>query len=470
LDYPRGLNENAQAVPRLGGLAVFLASAIIIMLAHQLIPSAQYNLTAVGPKLITFALGATAIVALGLIDDIRGLRARWKLLGELVIAVSIYYWGLRVEVITNPFEPEAPLLLGTLGLPLNVLWMLLAMNGMNLIDGLDGLAGGVFLLALVLLLSVSLLGAQFGLAIVTVSLLGATAAFLRHNYFAGSIFLGDSGSLLMGYCLACFVPLFSPKAAGMAAAVIPVAVLSVPIAEVAITATRRVWKGQPVGQPDQGHVHHRMMAGGMEKRRVVFFIQMLSLLCGLTALAMTFVYNRSLALLLGAVWVALLGLFLKVGYFKAKPQNGETKQSHAHIFLDMDRVLHRKVFKLKLASTRKEIDDRVADLGQDLGLASLRYRSRRDGEWTTLEWSSSETADNDQERMSLTLYSPDSFEPAWELSATLGSVSTEQSWPRLVNWLRGLAHSLTLAMDNVQPHPPQGEDNQAMAGREDSVG
>ncbi|MBI4800550.1 MAG: undecaprenyl/decaprenyl-phosphate alpha-N-acetylglucosaminyl 1-phosphate transferase, partial [Desulfarculus sp.] len=373
VDYPRHNLDNPKAVPRLGGLAIFASSLLVLAAASYLVPTGKQTLATLGPKLWGFALGAVMVLVLGLVDDIRGLRARWKLLGEIIIALFVYFWGLRVEVITNPFNPASPLHLGSLEMPLNVLWMVLAMNAMNLIDGMDGLAGGVFLLALVLLLAAGLMGGHYGLSLLTATLLGATAAFLRYNFFAGSIYLGDSGSLLMGYCLSAFVPLFSPKAAGLAAAVIPVAVLSVPIAEVLVTAVRRVWKGQPLGHPDQGHAHHRMLASGMNQRLVTLVIQLLSFFCGLTALIMTYFFNQPLALLLGALWLALLGLFVKVGYFRQRNGNGKAALSRVNIFLDMDRVLHRKVFMLKQAGSLAEVESSLAELARALGLAGLRF-------------------------------------------------------------------------------------------------
>lgn len=453
VDYPRHDLDVTQAVPRLGGLAIFASSLLVLLAASYLVPAGRQTLATLGPKLWGFALGAAMILALGLVDDIRGLRARWKLLGEVIIALLVYYWGLRVEVVTNPFNPASPLHLGTLELPCNVLWMVLAMNAMNLIDGMDGLAGGVFLLALVLLLAAGLMGGHYGLSLVAATLLGATAAFLRYNFFGGSIYLGDSGSLLMGYCLSAFVPLFSPKAAGMAAAVIPVAVLSVPIAEVLVTAVRRVWKGQPLGHPDQGHAHHRMLASGMNQRVVTLVIQLLSFFCGLAALVMTYFFNQPLALLLGALWLALLGLFVKVGYFHHRngdgEGNGQASVTRTNIFLDMDRVLHRKVFMLKQSDSLSQVESSLAELAQALGLASLTYEVWRGQGWLRIHWADPLHAQDDSERLSASLQGGGVRDPAWEINATVANGNFDQSWPRLINWLRGIAHSLALVTDKL---------------------
>lgn len=450
VDYPRGPTNMDKPVPRIGGLAIYASTLLILALAWLLSPTARNLFDPLQGKLIGMGLGATMALALGMVDDIRGLRARWKLLAQIITALFIYYWGLRVEVVTNPFSPDAPFLLGTLEMPLNVLWVLVAMNAMNIIDGIDGLAGGLFVLAMILLLAAGLLIGDMGLSVIVAVLLGSTLAFLRYN-INGAIFMGDSGSLLLGYLLAAFVPLISPKSAGMAAAVIPIAVLSLPIAEVALTTLRRVWKGFPLGQPDHGHAHHRMLANGMQKRAVVFFIQGLSFLCGLIVLLMTFTFNRSLAYLMGSLWLALVGLFLKMGYTGKKDQGAKGEIGYASIFLDRDRTLHRNIFKLKLSASRQEIETRFREMGEALGLVQMCYRVQRGGRVLEFRWPSDAPTREDQgEHLLVTIKDSGGQTPPWEITAAMPSKSLDQSWPRLLNWLRGMAYSLAQAVDRLE--------------------
>lgn len=451
VDYPRGPVSGGSSVPRIGGLAIYASAVLILALAWLLSPTTRNLIDPLKGKLIGLGLGATMTLVVGLVDDIRGLRARWKLLAQILTALFIYYLGLRVEIVTNPLSPDAPFRLGTLEMPLNILWVVLAMNAMNIIDGIDGLAGGLFVLAMILLLAAGLLSGNMGLCVVVAVLLGSTLAFLRYNIH-GTIFLGDSGSLMLGYLLAAFVPLFTPKAAGMAAAVIPIGILSLPIAEVVITTLRRMWKGIPVGQPDHSHAHYRMLAKGMQKRVVVFTIQGLSFLCGLVALVMTFTFNNTMAYLLGGLWLALLGLFLKIGYTtgkKTEGANGET--SYASIFLDRDRTLHCMVFQLKLSASQKEIETRLKEMGETLGLMQLCYRVQREGRTLEFRWPPEAPTDFDQgEYLLLTLKDGGGQTPPWEITATLENISFGQSWPRLLNWLRGTACSLAQAVDRLE--------------------
>ncbi len=451
VDYPRGSTSEGLPVPRIGGLAIYVSAVLVLALAWLLSPTAGDLLDPLKGKLLGLGLGATMVLAMGLVDDVRGLRARWKLLGQILIALFIYYWGLRVVVVTNPFSPDAPFPLGNLEMPLNVLWVVLAMNAMNLIDGVDGLAGGVFLMAMILLLTVGLLSGQMGLSMVVAVLMGSALAFLRYN-FNGSIFLGDGGSLLLGYLLAAFVPLFTPKAAGAAAAVIPVAVLSLPIAEVVMTSLRRVWKGSPIGEPDLGHAHHRMLTNGIKKHVVVFIIQGLSFMCGIIALVMTSVFNRPLAYLMAGLWLALVGLFLKIGYHTPRirqTSNGST--SNPSIFLDQDRSLQRKIFKLKLADNRREIETRLKELGEDLSLVHLCCHIHRDGRVLEFSWPpETRPSSGETEYVVLTLKNGGGQVPPFELTAIVESSSFDQSWLRLINWLRGIASSLSQATDRLE--------------------
>lgn len=437
LDYPRVGQFVGMPIPRLGGLVVWGGSLLGITLAWLFSPQVSLLLSPLAHKLTGFALGGTAILLVGVVDDIRGLRARWKLLAQVAVAGFIYWWGLRVEVVTNIFDPAHPFHLGLLGLPLNVVWMILAINAMNLIDGLDGLAGGVFGLALVLLLSAGLMSDQLPLSLVAAALLGATAAFLRHNYFSGAIYLGDSGSTFMGYCLAAFVPLYMPKSAGFAAALIPVAVLSVPIAEVVVTTMRRFWLGRPVGKPDDGHAHYRMLKNGMGERQVTLFIQGISLFCGLLALGMTFVFNENLAILMGLIWLALLALFLKVGYFSRGARRSTCQVPYRFpIFLEAERLVEKRIWQIGQAADARELENGLAGLARTLGLYSLHLVLRREGEGVVFQagWQDEEGDQTEHEAV-VSLHRHTSQGLAAELELRLGRTVQERFGHGLLKWM-----------------------------------
>lgn len=459
VDYPRLQYAKNGAIPRLGGLAIYGSAVVVLSGSLVFLPLAVELLAPLKHQLAGFFLGGTAVLLLGLADDIRGLRARWKLLGQILVALFIYWWGLRVEVITNLLDPGNPIQLGALAIPLNVLWVVLAMNAMNIIDGLDGLAGGVFLLALTLLFATGLMGGNLAIALVTAALMGATAAFLRFNFFSGSIYLGDSGSLLTGYCLAAFVPLFVPKAAGMAAALIPFAVLSVPIAEVVVTTIRRFWRGRPVAKADDGHAHHRMLRGGMGQRKASLFIQGLSLACGILALSMTYVFNRPLAALMGVLWLAMLGLFVKVGYFprnknKREKESCEPSGTHyrAPIFLDAERVIQKRLWSLAQANSEQDIRDSLLEIGRTLRLVGLGLEFiDQNGREFSLPAISRAGQEEGFKEISVTLNMTTPGGLKGQLVAVMDSDQSHSIWPGLLTWLNHLKQSLAQPLDRNFP-------------------
>ena len=177
------------------------------------------------------------------------------------------------------------------------------------------------------LMATGVMSGRYDIALVSAALMGATLAFLRYNFLKKVCHLGDSGSLFMGFCLAAFVPLFQPKVAGLAASIIPVAVLSTPIAEVVVTTIRRFLMGKPVTAPDSGHVHYMLLQKGLDKRQVTWLIQGVSFSCGIVALSMTFVFNQNIAQILVVLWVLILLCFVGFSYI---PQKGRAPQKQGN--------------------------------------------------------------------------------------------------------------------------------------------
>jgi UDP-GlcNAc:undecaprenyl-phosphate GlcNAc-1-phosphate transferase len=306
-------------------------------------------------------MGGAAILVMGFVDDVRCLRARWKLLVEMAVALFLYWWGIRIDLVGSWHTPPLPLYLAGLDLFLNMLWIIVAINAMNIIDGLDGLAGGVFAIGMVVMLPVSLAGGQVHLALISAALLGGAFAFLRFNLNNATIHLGDNGSLFLGYCLAVFVPLTSPQALGATAYLIPLGALSIPITEVVATSLRRIWQGKRLTRPDRGHAHHRLVREGMTPKRVAFFIQVISLLCVLAALAATYAHSKQVAMVAFGIWAALMVLFVKVGYFRRLHPKLGKNPAKSPIFLDHNRLIQRLLWKISKA---KDVDDYEGYLSQ----------------------------------------------------------------------------------------------------------
>jgi UDP-GlcNAc:undecaprenyl-phosphate GlcNAc-1-phosphate transferase len=265
-------------VPRIGGVAIVLAVAVTMTAITALF--GQDVIAANGRGMATVIGGALAVHIVGLIDDVRPMRARWKFLAQVVIACAVYAAGLRVTTLSLPFV--GVLELGNLiGMLFTVLWLVGITNAFNLIDGLDGLAAGAALFALTTMFVVASLNGLVGAATVTIILAGATAGFLFFNFHPASIFLGDSGSLFVGFMLAGIGLLGSQKSPTVIAVAIPIVSLGLPVLDTTLAVARRFLRGQPIFTADRAHIHHRLLSLGHSPRRVALLLYSACALLGL---------------------------------------------------------------------------------------------------------------------------------------------------------------------------------------------
>ena len=211
---------------------------------------------------------------IGLLDDLFDLRAWIKLLGQLAAAGLACVGGVRILSIGGaPTD-------AWWNIPLTILWLLACMNAFNLVDGLDGLAAGVGLFATLTVFAAAMMQHNMVLAVATFPLAGALLAFLCYNFNPATIFLGDSGSLLIGFLLGCYAAIWSNKSATLLGMTAPLMALSIPLLDVALAIVRRFLRHQPIFAADRGHIHHRLLDRGFTPRRVVLVLYGL---CGLAA-------------------------------------------------------------------------------------------------------------------------------------------------------------------------------------------
>ncbi|AGL03594.1 MraY family glycosyltransferase [Desulfoscipio gibsoniae] len=297
LDHPNPRKVHSGVMPRMGGLAVYLAFVPAVLLIRYLLPNASLPVWG----LLT---GATIILLVGMLDDMRGLTPRVKLLGQIVAALAVIPFGIQIHYITNPLTGQL-LFLGLLSIPLTVFWVVAVTNAINLIDGLDGLAGGVSCIAALTMAAVAWtqwhlfsLSGMPEMIMLALVLVAAVTGFLKHNFHPATIFLGDSGSLFLGFTLAVMSIMSLTKSATAVSVIIPLVILGVPLLDTFFAVIRRYNKHKPIFQPDREHLHHQLMAMGLSHRQTVLVIYAISAFLGLTAVVLNLVSNdHALAML-----------------------------------------------------------------------------------------------------------------------------------------------------------------------------
>lgn len=311
VDQPGGPRKlHLRPIPRVGGIPI--AISYFVAMAAVLITGSSWKLlldeSGLRLDLLWRLLPALALVFLtGLLDDFLGLTPWQKILGQLVAALSAFAAGVRFSSLAGHPLPIY------WSLPVSILWLVFCANAFNLIDGLDGLASGVALLGASGLLMAGTLHHQPLLALAIVPFLGALLGFLYYNFNPASVFLGDCGSLLIGFLLGCFGLIWSHQETSGLGAFMPVLAVAVPAADVAISVTRRFLRRQPIFRADRNHIHHRLLSLGMTHRKAALTLYSVSAL-GVTLAVLQTIVHPQMALVL----VALCAVATYVGVSKLR--------------------------------------------------------------------------------------------------------------------------------------------------------
>ena len=290
VDKPNARKVHTHAIPRLGGLAIYIGFMAAVLFC---VP--------VRHELLGLLLGCTAIVALGIWDDICNIPAKVKLVGQIVAACIPIAFGIQIEWLTNPFGTLI-VLPELVAVPVTIFWIIGFTNTVNLIDGLDGLAAGVSFIASVSMFLLAYTMNQYLPAMIIVAMAGAALGFLQYNFNPAKIFMGDTGSMLLGYTMAVAAVLGLVKTAATIALVVPLIALGLPILDTLFAIIRRKMSGVPIFQPDKGHLHHRLLALGMSQKQAVLIMYFVSIVLGIVAL---FVANVNYQTVIATVLVVL---------------------------------------------------------------------------------------------------------------------------------------------------------------------
>ena len=282
VDQPNERKIHTTAIPRLGGVAIYIGFALALIFA---VIMAKYLGRGMEWKhLLGIALGGSIILILGVFDDIKGLKPAVKFFWQVIAASVVVYFGVSIGFVSNPFNGLFPL--GLLGIPLTLLWIVGMTNSINLIDGLDGLAAGVTAISAGTLFIVALRTHQISAAIIMLALCGSALGFLRYNFFPARIFLGDSGSYFLGFILAAASIIGVFKTTLVVALIIPVMILGVPIFDTMFAIGRRLGERRSLFAADNKHIHHMLLRAGFTQREAVLSIYVACFLLSIGALLM----------------------------------------------------------------------------------------------------------------------------------------------------------------------------------------
>jgi UDP-GlcNAc:undecaprenyl-phosphate/decaprenyl-phosphate GlcNAc-1-phosphate transferase len=337
---------HTRPVPRLGGVAVFIATALGLLAAPllgmegELSPERQRFYTSI-------LLGGAILFATGLVDDLRGLRPAAKLGAQCMAAFVVYLYGQQIQVLN--LEPLATITLGWLSLPVTVFWVVGVTNALNVIDNMDGLATSVALVALMTVLAAAVGLGNTDVVLIGLALTGALLGFLRYNFYHARIFLGDSGSLFVGFMLAVLSVHGALNSATTVLIAVPLFALAVPLFDLSLSILRRWLRGVSIVTADTRHISHRLLAIGLTQRCVVIVLALVAGVFGLLGLLLAFAPPpalRSIALIGGALVLVLLTYGMhRLNY----PEFVESRAALASEARRIRRVIHHQIYARELA-------------------------------------------------------------------------------------------------------------------------
>ena len=334
VDMPSARRINKKPIPRMGGIAIFCGIAVAFVVQYigtmnfgwpvVLVPSNKM------PVNYWMLVAAFVIIFLvGLADDKFALKPLHKLLGQTLAAVIAVAGGLVIGDISNPLVADGFISLGWLAYPITIVYLLGYVNIINLIDGLDGLAAGLSAIASLTMFVLSVWAGRLDSAALSIAVVGSSLGFLRYNFHPASVFMGDSGSLTLGFALGVSSLLSVTRFAGLTTMAIPLVIAAVPILDTFSAIVRRMRAHVSVGQADRGHIHHRLMDEGYDQRQAVLLMYGWTVLLCVGSITMTKVgtipriFIFCVLLALSMVFARRLHLFEPVLLHHYDPRTGK---------------------------------------------------------------------------------------------------------------------------------------------------
>lgn len=306
VDEPEFRKIHPDSVPTLGGVAIYIAFLLAILTAgfwegFSLIDQRS---------ILGIALGGGVILGIGIYDDVKHSSVAIKLLFQALAAAILFSFGYRIISIAIPFGGSIEL--SYLSLPVTMLWIMIFVNALNLIDGIDGLAAGI---AAISSTTFFLTGLNLGnplASLFALSILGASLGFLRHNFYPARIFMGDTGSMFLGFALSAIAILGAGKSVALIALLIPILAVGVPLIDTFLAVFRRSRSRHGIFNADRSHIHHKLLDLGFSPRQTVVILYMSAILLGIVAVALSTASRGIITIFVGFSIISFIILGVKL--------------------------------------------------------------------------------------------------------------------------------------------------------------
>ncbi len=271
IDIPKDERRvHSKPIPLWGGLAIFTGFFVSMFLFANIEPF----------KLMGLFVASLIVLITGMIDDVKPLGAKGKLMMQIIAAIVLVTAGFEIKYFTNYFADSGYIMLGAFSLPISILWIVGVTNTVNLIDGLDGLAAGISAIAAITLSYIAMINLRYDAAMITLILAGSSIGFLPFNFNPAKIFMGDAGALFLGLVLSAVSIDGALKGATALTVVVPILALGVPIFDTTFAILRRKINRKPIMEADRGHLHHRLLSLGFNQKKAVLAMYLISALLG----------------------------------------------------------------------------------------------------------------------------------------------------------------------------------------------
>lgn len=312
IDVPNHRKVHTRIMPRLGGVAIYASFTVGLLLILPWLPEGM--LSAHDSNLISALLiGGTLIVLLGALDDKYDLSAKLKLVVQIAAAcIVVFGFDVKIDLLNIPFGSAMQPVGEWISIPLTIIWIVGVTNAINLIDGLDGLAAGVSGIAIATILVMGILMGNETVILLAAVLLGSIGGFLYFNFHPAKIFMGDSGSLFLGFALAT-LSMLGFKQITVVSFVTPLLIIGVPLSDTFFAIVRRWVQKKPIFAPDKGHLHHCLQQLGFSHRMTVLIIYGIAAFFGACAVIQSAISNSGLGNWITFIVICALVFLLQIG-------------------------------------------------------------------------------------------------------------------------------------------------------------